>query len=56
MFFLESMLIAFIDKDLKGVALPHNDLVVIKAKVGESIVTRLLVDGGATVNVLYADC
>lgn len=44
---MENEPIVFTDEDLKGVAIPHNDPVVITAKIGKSIVARLLVDGGA---------
>lgn len=41
----------FFDKDLVGVALPHNNSVVIKVEVGNA----LLVDKGAFANILYAN-
>lgn len=56
MFSLECELIVFTHKDLKGVSLPHNDPVVITIEIGKIIVARLLVDDGAVMNVLYADC
>lgn len=54
-FSLESEPIAFTDKNLKGVALAHKDTVVITTDIGKSIVARFLVDGGASVNMLYTD-
>lgn len=46
MFSWENNGLAFIDEDLVGVALPHDDPVAIIAEVGKCFVLRLIVDEG----------
>ena len=45
--------ITFIDADLEGVLLPQEDVVVMTAKISDSIVKRLLVDNGSSCDILF---
>lgn len=45
-------LISFSDSDLEGVYLPHNDGLVISPLIDHVQVRRVLVDGGASANIL----
>ncbi|XP_010430731.1 PREDICTED: uncharacterized protein LOC104714968 [Camelina sativa] len=51
----ESMTISFDGRDLEGLDLPHNDPLVVKLLIGESKVTRILIDTGSLVNVIFRD-
>ncbi|XP_022150385.1 uncharacterized protein LOC111018561 [Momordica charantia] len=44
--------ITFDDTDLEGVHLPHNDALVITPLINHVLVRRVLVDGGASANIL----
>ncbi|XP_022155139.1 uncharacterized protein LOC111022280 [Momordica charantia] len=44
--------ITFKDTDLEGVHLPHNDALVIAPLIDHVLVRRVLVDGGASANIL----
>ncbi|XP_022156024.1 uncharacterized protein LOC111022993 [Momordica charantia] len=44
--------ITFDDTDLEGVHLPHNDALVIAPLIDHVLVRRVLVDGGASANIL----
>ncbi|XP_073031146.1 uncharacterized protein [Primulina eburnea] len=47
--------ISFGPKDLKGVNLPHNDALVIQARVANYDILRVFVDSGSSVNVIFQD-
>nr|AAD20101.1 putative retroelement pol polyprotein [Arabidopsis thaliana] len=47
--------LTFTSEDLFGVDLPHNDPLVIELHIGESEVTRILIDTGSSVNVVFKD-
>ena len=47
--------IAFDDSDLKGVKFPHDDPLVITPIIGNSPVKRVLIDNGASVDILFYD-
>ena len=47
--------LAFDDSDLEGVKFPHDDPLVITPVIGNSPVRRVLVDNGASVDVLFYD-
>ncbi|KAL8115462.1 hypothetical protein AgCh_022089 [Apium graveolens] len=47
--------LAFDDFDLEGVKFPHDDLLVITPIIGNSPVKRVLVDNGASVDILLHD-
>ncbi|XP_019086452.1 PREDICTED: uncharacterized protein LOC109126939 [Camelina sativa] len=49
------MPITFDGKDLEGLDLPHNDPLVVELLIGESEVTRILIDTGSSVNVIFRD-
>ncbi|XP_075481136.1 uncharacterized protein LOC142521847 [Primulina tabacum] len=46
---------SFGPKDLKGVNLPHNDALVIQARVENYDIMRVFVDSGSYVNVIFKD-
>ena len=46
-------MISFDDNDLEGVKFPHDDPLVIMPVIGNSSVKWVLVDGGASVNILF---
>ena len=45
----------FDDQDLEGIKFPHDDPLVITPIIGNSPVRRVLVDGGASVDILFHD-
>ncbi|XP_073305835.1 uncharacterized protein [Primulina huaijiensis] len=47
--------ISFGPEDLKGVNLPHNDSLVIQARVANYDILRVFVDSGSSVNVIFKD-
>ncbi|XP_073017934.1 uncharacterized protein [Primulina eburnea] len=47
--------ISFGPEDLKGVNLPHNDALVIQARVANYDILRVFVDSGSSVNVIFQD-
>ncbi|XP_073300532.1 uncharacterized protein [Primulina huaijiensis] len=47
--------ISFGPEDLRGVSLPHNDALVIPARVANYDVLRVFVDNGSSVNVIFKE-
>ncbi|XP_073129104.1 uncharacterized protein [Henckelia pumila] len=47
--------ITFGPRDLEGVNLPHNDALLIQARIANYDVRRVFVDSGSSVNVLFQD-
>ena len=47
------VVISFDDNDLEGVKFPHDDPLVIMPVIDNSSVKRVLVDGGASVDILF---
>ncbi|XP_075479378.1 uncharacterized protein LOC142520258 [Primulina tabacum] len=47
--------ISFGPEDLSGVSLPHNDGLVIQARVANYVVMRVFVDNGSSVNVIFKE-
>ncbi|XP_075515702.1 uncharacterized protein LOC142550513 [Primulina tabacum] len=47
--------ISFGPEDLRGVSLPHNDVVVIQARVVNYDVWRVFVDNGSSVNIIFKE-
>ncbi|XP_073019430.1 uncharacterized protein [Primulina eburnea] len=47
--------ISFGPEDLQGVSLPHNDALVIQARVANYDVLRVFVDNGSSVNVIFKE-
>ena len=47
--------IAFNDDDLKGTIQPHDDALVVTARINDFIVKRVLVDQGSGADVIYPD-
>lgn len=45
--------ITFTDEDLNGMEFPHDDPLVITTLIGNHNVHRILVDTGATFNLMY---
>ena len=51
----EEVSIVFSDQDLEKVNLSHADPLVIKLRIGVSLVSRVLVDGGSSSDILFWD-
>ncbi|XP_075481143.1 uncharacterized protein LOC142521855 [Primulina tabacum] len=47
--------ISFGPEDLRGVNLPHNDALVIQARVANYDILRVFVDSGSSINVIFKD-
>nr|XP_023895550.1 uncharacterized protein LOC112007440 [Quercus suber] len=47
--------IVFGDNDLEGTAQPHDDALVVTARVGGFLVKRMMIDQGSGANVMYPD-
>ena len=47
--------IAFDDEDLEGTIQPHEDVLVITARIGGFLVKKVMVDQGSEVDVMYPD-
>ena len=48
-------LIVFSDQELEKVNLPHTDPLVIKLRIRDTLVSRVLVDGGSSSDILFWD-
>ena len=48
-----SIPIAFTDEDLEAFDLPHTDPLVIKLRIGDTIVSRVLVDRGSNSDIIF---
>ena len=51
--YISSAPIAFTQQDLAMVHLPHDDPLVVKLQIDSSVVGRVLIDGGSSVDVLF---
>ncbi|XP_073017729.1 uncharacterized protein [Primulina eburnea] len=51
----EGPVISFGPRDLQGVSLPHNDALVIQAKVANYDIRRVFVDSGSSVNIIFQE-
>ncbi|XP_010490387.1 PREDICTED: uncharacterized protein LOC104768159 [Camelina sativa] len=49
----ENATISFDNNDLEGLDLPHNDPLVVELLISESEVTKILIDTGSSVNVIF---
>ncbi|XP_073061722.1 uncharacterized protein [Primulina eburnea] len=49
------LVISFGPNDLQGVSLPHNDVLVIQARVSNYDVLRIFMDSGSSVNVIFKE-
>ena len=47
--------IAFDDEDLEGIIQPHDDVLVIAARISEFLVKRVMIDQGSGADVMYPD-
>ena len=45
--------IVFTDEDLETIKLPHVDPLVVKLRIGDAIVSRVLVNGGSSSDVIF---
>ena len=48
-------LIAFGDEDLEGTIQPHNDALVVTARISGFLVKRVMIDQGSRADVMYSD-
>ncbi|XP_052206816.1 uncharacterized protein LOC127811149 [Diospyros lotus] len=48
--------IVFSEEDTREVHWPHNDVLVVRARIGKVEVRRIMVDTGSSVNLLYRGC
>ena len=51
----ETVPIISLDQDLKRVKHPHEDPLVIKLRIGDAIISRVLVDSGSSLDILFWD-
>ncbi|XP_073057035.1 uncharacterized protein [Primulina eburnea] len=51
----EGPVISFGSRDLQGVSLPHNDALVIQAKVANYDIRRVFIDSGSSVNIIFQE-
>ncbi|XP_059446529.1 uncharacterized protein LOC132178089 [Corylus avellana] len=49
----DPMILSFSEDDAEGVAMPHNDALVVKVTVGNHSIHRILVDNRSSVDILY---
>ncbi|XP_024014994.1 uncharacterized protein LOC112088875 [Eutrema salsugineum] len=47
--------ILFTEADLRGVHMPHNDCLVVELQLGDVEVSRILIDTGSSVNVIFRE-
>nr|XP_023894123.1 uncharacterized protein LOC112006051 [Quercus suber] len=47
--------IAFDDSDLEGTIQPHDDKLIVKARIGGFVVKRIMIDQGSGADVMYLD-
>ena len=47
--------IIFTEQDLEKIDLPHANPLVIKLRIGDNLVSRVLVDGGSNYDILFWD-
>ncbi|XP_052180208.1 uncharacterized protein LOC127799851 [Diospyros lotus] len=52
----DSEYVYFTKDDFKGVHWPHNDALVIQARIGNMEVRRVMIDTGSSVNIMYKGC
>ncbi|XP_052197206.1 uncharacterized protein LOC127804386 [Diospyros lotus] len=52
----DSEYVSFTKDDFKGVHLSHNDALVIRARISNMEVQRVMIDTGSSVNVMYKGC
>ena len=50
---MESVMLSFLDEDARGVAMPHDDALVVTLTVTNHAIHRILVDNGSSANILY---
>lgn len=46
----------FFDQDLEDVHSPYDDALIVKVQISNIMVSRVLVDNGSSVNILFKDC
>ena len=51
----ESVPIIFTEQDLEEVDVPHANPLIIKLRIADNLVSRVLVDGGSSSNILFWD-
>ncbi|XP_073046055.1 uncharacterized protein [Primulina eburnea] len=49
------VVISFGSEDLKGINLPHNDALIIQARISNYDILRVFIDSGSSVNVIFKD-
>ena len=49
----ESVMLSFLKEDARGVAMPHDDILVVTLTVANHAIHRILVDNGSSANILY---
>src|SRR5581483_2100013 len=52
---LDAMMITFDQDDTQGVHQKHHDALVIQLTIGNCSTKRILIDGGSSANVIFAD-
>ena len=49
----ESVMLSFLKEDARGVAMPHDDALVVTLTVANHAIHRILVDNGSSTDILY---
>ncbi|WP_214019143.1 retropepsin-like aspartic protease, partial [Escherichia coli] len=52
---LNTMMITFDQDDTQGASQRHHDALVIQLTIGNCLTKRILIDGGSSANVIFAD-
>ena len=50
-----AMPIIFTEQDLEKVDIPHTNPLIIKLRIGDNLVSRVLIDGGSSSDILFWD-
>lgn len=53
---INSNILMFFDQDLEDVHSPYDDALIVKVQISNIMVSRVLVDNGSSVNILFKDC
>jgi hypothetical protein len=49
----ESVVLSFLEEDVRGVVMPHDDALVVTVTVANHAIHRILVDNGSSTDIFY---